>query len=137
MYVHTAYGSQTHHTRQTNKVMTTRMMTTTPPLTAPAIITFLPCPASTQRERKREISFFKSFKSCWTHLLALLVLIFPLPPAFPSQSPRQLPQTVLLPPPLPNWTCQETEHFPQSSTPCSRQCPGRGGAAKRCSWLLS
>ena len=78
----------------------------------------------------------KYCKSCCTHLLALLALTFPPPSAVRSQSPQQLPQTVLLPPPPPNWTCQETEHSPQSSTPCSRQCPGREGAAKRHSWLL-
>ena len=90
---------------------------------------------------EEEISFFKSqvshkyCKSCWTHLLSLLALTFPPPPAVRSQSPRQLPQTVPLPPPPPNWTCQETEHSPQSSTLCSRLCPGRRGAAKRRSWL--
>ena len=142
VHLHTAYGSQAHHTRQMKKmVMTTRMMTINPPPTAPAIIAIitLPPPASTERESslfKSQVSF-KHCESCWTHLLALLVLTFPPPPPVPLQSPQQLPQTVPLPPPLPSWTCQKTDHSPQRSTPCSRQCPGRRGAAKRHSWLPS
>lgn len=136
---------QTHQTRQTNKmVMTTRMMTITPPPTAPAIIAIITlptAPASWEREReRRERSFFKPqvslkyCKSCWMHLLELTFLP---PPPVRSQSPQQLPQTVPLPPPFPSWTCQETEHSLQRSTPCNRQCPVRRGAAKRHSWLPS
>ena len=56
-YVHTAHGSQTHHTRQTKKMVTiTRMMTITAPPTAPAIIaiiTLSPCSVSREREWER------------------------------------------------------------------------------------